>query len=72
MIDVPDPLRVSFADQKDAIVDEALKATSLQDSQIAWKKLSAFDALVLNSRRDADESQSEAVARRLQMAADGA
>ena len=61
-----------YSDLKDSFLDAVLAdGASAEDLEDAWKMLSLVDALVLNSRRAPDESQSAALMRRLQQATDG-
>ena len=71
-IDVPKSLHSAFAERKQNIISEILQLP--HDSPAAvpmWRCLSMFDALVLNSQRQAEESQWEAISRRLQQVDDG-
>ena len=72
LIDVPSTHRAVYSDLKDSFLEAVLAdAASAEDLEDAWKMLSLVDALVLNSRRAPDESQSAALMRRLQQATDG-
>ena len=72
LIDVPKSLQSAFAERKDDILVACLGLTpGSHDQLLAWRKLSLFDALILNARRGPGESQSESVARRLCLADEG-
>ena len=72
LIDVPQSLRSAFAERKQDILLDCLKPPNDSSERlIAWRKLTLFDALILNSRRTPDESQSESVTRRLSLADEG-
>ena len=69
LIDVPPSVQVAFALAKDRLVQQCLEGGD--QAELAWRKLSMFDQLVLNNRRPEGESQTESVVRRLQQATDG-
>ena len=72
LIDVPKSLQSAYAERKSAIIAEILELPHDDPSAIPmWRCLSMFDALVLNSSRQSDESQCEVVSRRLEQVDDG-
>ena len=72
LIEVPKSLQSAFSERKSTIVSEIVqRSPDSTESLPFWRCLSMFDAFVLNSFRESEESQWEAVSRRLQLVDDG-
>ena len=72
LIEVPKTLQSAFAERKQNIISEILKIPHDDPGEVPmWRCLSMFDALVLNSNRQTEESQCDVVSRRLQQVDDG-
>ena len=72
LIEVPKTLQSAFAERKQNIISEILKIPHDDPGAVPmWRCLSMFDALVLNSNRQTEESQCDVVSRRLQQVDDG-